>query len=118
VQTIEEQKHLYTKRQVKDTENARLLMKRLGYSNEQDMFSLISKGVLINSPVTAHDVHRAQDFFGPYIASLAGKTKLKKTETARIEFVPMVMTKIQTMHADIMYVSKEPYLVHIQSLLN
>jgi hypothetical protein len=111
VQTVEENKSLFTKRQVEDAENARILIRRLGYPSVTDIRILIDKGGIINAPVTTYDVNFAQQILGPDIPTIKGKTKLVKTDPIKIEYIPRPQLQVQTLYVDLIYVMQDPYLL-------
>ena len=75
---------------------------------------MISEGNLTNSKVTARDVYRAIDIWGPDVGSLKGKTT---SHQAKIEEkLPVTGRKHETeqmMYIDIMFVNQIPYLVMV-----
>ena len=111
VQTVAEREAKYTKRQVADAQAARELMKNLGYPSNADLVKLMNSGALMNSPVTKQDVYRALDIYGPDVASLKGKTKSLKAPPVKIERIPLPAETELTLHADIMFVHKDPSLI-------
>ena len=74
VTTVEQNKKKYTVIEVRDASLARDYQRRLGYASAAQTIKLISQGNLTNSKVTARDVHRAIDIWGPDVGSLKGKT--------------------------------------------
>ena len=72
--TAVEQNKKYTVREVRDVSLARDYQRRLGYASAAHTIKLISQGNSTNSKVTARDVHRAIDIWGPDVGSLKGKT--------------------------------------------
>jgi hypothetical protein len=113
VQTVSQSEQLYTKREVEDARKAKEIIKQLAYPSIKDMVSLIKNGVIINLPITVHDVYRAAfRIYGPDIASLEGKTRLKTPLTIKAEYIPRPLRVGLVMHSDIMFIDKDPsYLV-------
>ena len=74
VMTVKDKKKLYTARQVKSAELAREYQRKLGYTSPGQLIKLIGQGKLDKSDITAQDVVRALDIFGPDLGSLKGKT--------------------------------------------
>jgi hypothetical protein len=70
VTTVSDNESLFTKRQVEDAKKARKLMQELGYPSSKDLIELVETGGILNCPITAHDIRRAERIYGPDIASL------------------------------------------------
>ena len=69
VTTVTDKMKKYTVRQVKQAELAREYQRKLG-----QLIKLIGQGKLFNSNITAQDVVRSLDIWGPDLGSLKGKT--------------------------------------------
>ena len=74
LETVDENKKFYTKRQFERAKRARELLYTLGYPTINDMKAIIRMNTIKNNPVTTEDVDIAQKIFGPDIATLKGKT--------------------------------------------
>jgi len=107
----------FSKREVAGAENARELMRQIGYPSSRDLMDLIKSGGIINSNVTAQDVYRASQIFGPDLATLKGKTVTAKPEAAKIEYTPKPTQEALTLHTDNMFVERDPYLVSVSTPL-
>ena len=70
VQTVEDNKEKYTKREVKNAERARGLRRRIGPPSQQDFEHYLSENFIRNCPLTVADAKRAVDIFGPEVYSL------------------------------------------------
>ena len=117
VTTVDDNMSKYSKREIAGAENARELMRQLGYPSSRDLMDLIKSGGIINSNVTAQDVYRASQIFGADLASLKGKTVTTKPEPAKIEYIPKPTQEELTLHTDIMFVERDPYLVSVSTPL-
>lgn len=113
VETVAENEMLYTKRQVQDAKSAKTMMQRLGYPSVSDLSKMISNGSILDCPVTLADLKRATEIYGPDLASLKGKTVSKKSNIAKIEFLPRSMIADITLCMDIIFVNSIPFLVSI-----
>ena len=74
IQTVQENKEGYRKRQIKDAQEARDLYAKVGYPSHRDFQKLISENMILNCPVIVEDVIPADTFYGRDIHSLKGKT--------------------------------------------
>jgi hypothetical protein len=110
VTTTLENEQNFTKREVFKAREAKELSQRLAYPSSDDLG-------IINCPVTAHEVARAFQLYGPDIASLKGKTKRSKPEIAKIEYVKRKVSALQTLHVDVMFVEGDVYLGSVSNPL-
>ena len=113
--TADQNKLLYTKREVFAADAARELVKSLAYPSMADMFTMIKSGIS-GSSVTARDLHRALAIYGPFIPSIQGKTTRRKTPLV-YEDVPRSVVTEQVLHADLLFVDKAPFLISVSKPL-
>ena len=113
--TADQNKLLYTKREVAAADAARHLVKAMAYPSMADMFALIKAGIA-GSTVTAHDLHRALKIYGPFIPSIQGKTTRRVTPLV-YEDVPKSIISDQVLHADLLSVDKTPFLISVSKPL-
>jgi hypothetical protein len=78
IDSIEENKLLYTPRQVQRSKTARQLYHALGTPSLNDFKTIVTNNSIKNLPVTLDDVKLAEKFFGPDIGALKGKTTRQK----------------------------------------
>lgn len=102
-ETVMERERLFSTAEVKRAKMARELMRQLGYPSTRDLIKIIVKGMMVNIPVTAQDVIRAEKIYGPDAASLKGKTVKRKPREQPKVYVPRAMMKRQDMFSDIFY---------------
>jgi hypothetical protein len=77
VDSVEENKHGYTKRQFESSKQARKLYHTLGCPTIENFKHLLGHNMIKNCPVTIADVSTAERFFGPDIVTLKGKSTRK-----------------------------------------
>ena len=117
VETVMENKTLFTKRQIKGAENARRLYKCLSHPSIDDFKLALRTNCIKDSPVTVADVIVAQKVYGPDIAVLKGKTTRKSAPAVVVEdLIPVPkhlinMHKNVTLAVDICFVNKIPFFV-------
>lgn len=71
------------------------------YIDKNDLIKM--RSLMLNIPVKVNDVIRAQDIYGPDVASFKGKTvKRKHLQESEIE-VPRSIKKRQNLYTDIFY---------------
>ena len=122
LQTVEENKKLYTPREVDRAKKARDLIATLGSPSVADLKAAISMNAIADLPVTTSDVALAEKIYGPDLGSLKGKTTRRKP-------LPMVTDQIaipeQLYEArsdlelciDIMFVNNMPFFTTISRAL-
>jgi len=113
VETVKENEMQYTKRQVEDAKNAKVLMQRLGYPSVPDMARMIANGQIIDCPVTLLDIKRAVDIYGPDLATLKGKTVTQKSKIAKIEVLPKFMTADIILCIDLIFINGLTFLISV-----
>ena len=115
VETVAENMHGYSKRQVRDSKRARDLMTAIACPSMREFKSLIQTNMLMNCPVTLEDVDRAVAIFGHDIPNLKGKVVRKRPDVVKNEVihVPRYVldkNKLITMSTDICFVNTLPFL--------
>jgi hypothetical protein len=76
--SVEENKKMFTDRQVERAKKARQLYHALGTPSTKDFKAIITMNAIKNLPVTIDDVNLAEKIFGPDIGALKGKTTRHK----------------------------------------
>jgi ribosomal protein L24E len=113
VSTVLDNEQRYNKRQVEYAKRAREFERRMGYQPIESLSSIIGSGAIIECPVTAHDLQRAKEIYGPPIATVKGKTRTQQAQLAHVEPIPRVIYRRMSMEVDIMFVNKLPFLITV-----
>jgi hypothetical protein len=100
VETVEDRKKLYSKRQVRQAEVARAGLHNAGFPSEQDFRIMVQNGLISDCPVQVNDVDRAKHFHGKDGGLLKGKTTRHKPLPVVENIVP-VPKHILTLHKDV-----------------
>ena len=74
VQTVEENKSMFSPRQISKAKNARDLYHMIGRPSYQDFMGIVKNNLLLNNGVTIEDVAHAEQIFGKDLGSIQGKT--------------------------------------------
>jgi hypothetical protein len=74
LQSVAENKKIFTNRQIDAANVARDLYRKLGRPSESKFEEIITKNLIRNCPITIDDVRRAMLIYGPDAAILKGKT--------------------------------------------
>ena len=111
--TTTENEAKYTKREVEMARQAKELSQLLSYPSSKDLITLINNGSILNCPISAHDVARAVDIYGPDIGSLKGKTKRSKSQPVKVEYISKSVWASQEMHIDLMFVEGDIFLISV-----
>ena len=114
--TVEANKLLYTKREVKGAEEAAKLMRHLAYPSPRDLYSMVQRGI-DGSSVTVQDLARCVKIFGPNVATIQGKTVRRRPAVLNTEFVPKPVHTNQVLHADLLFVDKASFLISVSEPL-
>jgi hypothetical protein len=72
LETVDENKKFYTKRQFKQAKRDRKLLYSLAYPSINNMKAIIWMNAIKNNPVTTEDVDIAEKIFGPDVTTLKG----------------------------------------------
>ena len=78
VQTVRSNYDGFTKKDIKAAKAARKLQVMIGSPSEKDYGVMVSSNMINNCPIDSTDVSNARAIFGPDLASVRGKTFLKK----------------------------------------
>jgi len=115
VRTVDDQLKKYNNREIAKAEAARELQRKFYFLGDNTLEDLLRRGKIRNTEVTALDVRRARDIWGPSLGVLKGKsTSLKgKPITAIGDKLQTLQQKKQELHADIMFVNGVPYLISV-----
>jgi Reverse transcriptase (RNA-dependent DNA polymerase)/Zinc knuckle len=74
VSTVAEQKKLFSPREIKDADQARVLYRKIGRPSEAEFQTILRSNLIRNCPVTPADAQRALIIYGPDIATIKGTT--------------------------------------------
>ncbi len=88
----------------------------IGNPTKQKFVGMVREKHITNCLVTVQDVHNANQFFGPDLAYLRGKTTRTKPEHLRVDYVKtprdfIQMHKYVTLVADVLFVNGLLFLV-------
>ena len=118
IQTVDENKIVYTKRQMERAKVARKLYHIVGSPTLEAFKAMLKSNIIKNCPVTAADVDIAEEIYGPAISILKGKTTRQTPKTVVADEV-MIPSELLMKHRQIelcmatMFVNKQPFLVSI-----
>jgi hypothetical protein len=115
--TVADQERMYTSRQVKSAQQARKLIRSLGYPSPRVVVDMINAGTLTNCPVTPQDISRAYSIYGPDASVIRGKTTIRPSIPYKEQTLERVVQQEQTLHTDVMFVNKHAFLTSVSSPL-
>ncbi len=98
ISTVAAQELFFSKRQVTAADTARELYRKLGQPGEAEFYSILTKNLIRNCPVTPDDVRRATHIYGPDVATLKGKTTRKAAAPRAPTFEAVPLPAPVTMH--------------------
>ena len=73
VVTVEDKLRQYSRREIRRAETARELQRKFYFLGDGSLEELLRRGKIVNTEVTAMDVARAKDIWGPSIGGLKGR---------------------------------------------
>ncbi|KAL7564642.1 hypothetical protein ACA910_009330 [Epithemia clementina (nom. ined.)] len=118
VEAIEENKRMFTPRQVKRAKTARALYYAIGTPSLKDFKMIVQSNVIRNNPVTVEDIDLAEQIFGPDIGSLKGKLTRKRPTPIVNDYIEIPSELIRQhedvqMCIDTMFINGMPFLTPI-----
>jgi hypothetical protein len=113
--TVLERESLYTERQIRAARDVRIMLKRLGSPNRNEIANMIKYNVFMNCPYTYEDIYRAYDIYGPDLRELRGKTVRRVPIASKPYMIPRVVPSELTLNIDIFYIDNDAYLVSVSS---
>ena len=81
ITTVTENKQKYSQSDVKRADGVQALQKIIGHPTARHLSYLLDHHLIPNSPFTSHDVHRAEQIYGPDLGNLKGKTTQRNPPT-------------------------------------
>jgi hypothetical protein len=108
VMTVQEKKMKYTKRENRSADLARDLMRKMALPSAASLAKLLNSGAILDCPVTAADVYRAEDIYGPHMSSLKGKTTTHPAPIVKFDYLPRTVQQDQTLHMDLLFIEHYP----------
>ncbi len=116
INTVRENFKGYTRHDVERAREAQRIQGMIGNPTEREFAGMVREKLLTNCPITVCDVENANQFFGPDLANLSGKTTRAKLDHVRVEYARIPKDFIQlhkyvTLVADVMFVNGLPFLV-------
>ena len=118
VNTVEENKSKYTKRDYQRALAARRLQNTIGHKSTRDFLHIVKENLLKNCPITTEDIMATEDILRPDLGSLRGKTVRRGGKHVVIDRQDVPRTIMDgyrnvTLCIDIMFVNKIAFLVMI-----
>jgi Reverse transcriptase (RNA-dependent DNA polymerase) len=96
IESIEENKLMFTNRQIQKAKVARQLYHSLGTPSVKDFKTIIITNSIKNLPVTLEDIKTAEAIYGPDIGALKGKTTRKKPYPVVLDYIEVPKELIAT----------------------
>ena len=122
VETVEDNKVGYSKRQIDRADVARKLYEMIGFPSIQDFKTIVQMNGIKNCPITIDDIKRCEAIYGPSVYALKGKsvrTRPKIVIKDYVEIPKEIKLRNQEIElcADIMYIQKVMFLVTVSKNL-
>ena len=115
VVTVDDRMAKYSHREIAAAEEARELQRRFFFLGDTSLEQLLRQGKIKNTKVTAIDVRRARDIWGPSLGVLKGKSTSRKGAAVEQagERIKTLQPKDQILHSDLMDVNGIWYLISV-----
>lgn len=113
VTSVEENEAQHTDIEIKRAKLVKKVIGDLGFPSIPELCRLITKGAVVECPITPADIRLYLTIYGPDVALIQGKTHQRKSKPIRDETIPMMVPTEQEIHIDIMFIDKDPYLVSV-----
>ena len=122
INTVEENKKLFSKRQVQRAEVAQKMRQVIGYPSIRDYKLIINTNAIKNCPVTIEDINICEKIFGPDIYALKGKSTYKKSKVVVPDYIEIPKELVEAhkgiyLCADLMWVDGVGHLVTLSKNL-
>ena len=112
--TVEDKLKQYSRKEIKKAEIARELQRKFYFLGDGSLEDLLRRGKIVNTEVTAMDVARARDIWGPSLGGLKGRSTASKGKPVTLgEKLRTKQKYEQVLHADLMFVNGIPYLISV-----
>ena len=117
--TIEEREQIFSKKQVKQAQEAGKFLAQAGYPSEQTAVKLIRDGNIEGITVGVEDIKRYFEIYGEPLPSIRGKTTWKKSSVSEVydEGIKDQQT-IQTLTADVAWIGGVKFLTSVSDPMN
>ena len=119
VATVEQNKKLYSKRQVKKAEKVKELIEAMGYPSKRDLIMMITERIINDCPVTVNDVKRHFEISGNNEGLVKGKATRKRLDEVTTENLIPIPNNVKleykdvTLCADLFFINNNPFLTTI-----
>ena len=118
VQTVLSSYEGFTKKYIKAAKAARKLQGMISRPSEKNYGGMVSSNMIKNCPIDSTDISNARAIFGPDLASVRGKTVLRKPKSRVEEYVALPKElvsrhKFISMAADVFFVNVIAFLIKV-----
>lgn len=104
----------YTNRQVEMAKVAKDFQQKLGFRAPAAVIKAINHGAIKNVPITAHDVVRAENLFGPSVPLIKGRSNQQpNSKLGTYQTIPRSLSTVINLHTDIMFLYKDGFLIGV-----
>jgi len=118
VETESNKETMFTDRQRKNAALERQAQMRMGYPSVRDIVDGISRGRVLNLPITKNDLDNTERIWGKDMGSVVGKTTRKRPSPVVIEPTHISVDKQVILCIDIFYIGGLTFLLSVSRHFN
>ena len=118
VSTVHGESEGFSTRQIAQAKTARDFQAKVGHPSTQDLKSIVKSNLIVNCPVSAEDIDRAEKIYGPSVYILKGKTTRQNPLSVISDYVaipPAILSanRYVTLSGDLFFVNKVSFFATI-----
>ena len=116
IDTVDENKQIFTPRQIQQAQQARDLYKIIGFPSLKDYKHAMQMGLIKNSKISSSDIKNMTTIFGKNLSAIQGKTTRGKLSSVRFDYINVPKELLDAQQdviftVDIMFINGIPFMI-------